>query len=224
MAAAMPTLYWSPGACSLAPHILLEEAGMPYRRELVWSRDGRMTNTPAWRAVNPKGRIPALHPVPGWSGGQDGLLTELPAIMVHIAMTFPEVGMLPDDPAAFVRCVEWMNWLSGAVHTQSYGQIWRPERFTVESAHYTAVQAQGRRNLLDQHAQIEAILSDGRQWAIPECYSIVDPYLLVFYIWGQRIGLEMNACMAWRKITQRVLARAAVQRVLAFEAEAEIAA
>lgn len=182
-----------------------------------------MTSAPAWREVNPKARIPALYPVPGWSGGRQDLLTELPAIMVYIAMTYPEVGMLPEDPAAFVRCIEWMNWLSGTVHTQSYGQIWRPQRFTIDISDYKAVQAQGRRNLLQQYGQIEAILADGRRWAVPEGYSIVDPYLLVFHRWGARIGLGMAGYPAWGSIMQRVLARLAVQRILAYEAEAEAA-
>jgi len=68
----MHRLYYSPGACSLAPHIVLEEIGKPYELELVSSsgvREGRMTATPEWKAVNPKGRVPALSGVAGHIGG-----------------------------------------------------------------------------------------------------------------------------------------------------------
>jgi len=77
------------------------------------------------------------------------------------------------------------------------------------------VRAQGRLNLLDQHAYIERLLADGRDWAVPGSYSIVDPYLLVFFRWGQRIGINMRTDYpAWSICTDRVLERAAVQRVL----------
>ena len=69
-----------------------------------------------------------------------------------------------------------------------------------------------------QYAYIESLLADGRNWAVPGGYTIVDPYLLVFYQWGQRIGLEMRAlCPAWTRLAERLLARPAVRRVLADE-------
>ena len=76
-------LFYSPGACSLAPHIVLEEIGLPFELELISSRgerEGAMTATAEWRAMNPKGRIPALSGVPGSMGGAASLLTEVTAI------------------------------------------------------------------------------------------------------------------------------------------------
>jgi glutathione S-transferase len=90
----MYRLYYSPGACSMACHIVLEEIGAPYEIELVSSlgeREGKMTATATWRAVNPKGRIPALLGVPGRIGGRDGILTEVTAIMVYLA----KLGQIP---------------------------------------------------------------------------------------------------------------------------------
>ena len=214
----MHRLYYSPGACSLAPHIVLEEIGAPYEIEHISSKAGAMTQTPEWMAKNPKGRVPALSGVPGRIGGAADLLTEAHAILVYLARSHPEAGLLPADPAGEARAIEWMNWLSGAVHGQSYGQIWRPHRFVADPALHAAVTAQGRRNVAEQYDYIESLLADGRDWARPGAYSVVDPYLLVFYRWGQVIEHDMGAQHpAWTRLVERVVARPAVARVLAKE-------
>ena len=211
-------LYYSPGACSMAVHIALEEIGVPFELELVLSRgerEGAMTATDAWRAVNPKGRIPALAPVAGSAGGAAELLTEVPAILLYLALEHEEAGLLPEDAASRARAAEWMNWLSGNVHAMAYGQIWRAQRFSDDEAALDSIRARGRANLADHHRYVERLLGDGRKWALPSGYSVVDPYLLVFFQWGQRIGLAMRRdCPAWSAATDRILARPAVQRVL----------
>lgn len=210
-------LYHSPGACSMAAHIVLEEIGVPYALELVLSRgerEGAMTATDEWRAVNPKGRIPALAPVPGSAGGAPELLTEVPAILLYLGLEHPEAGLLPADAASLARAVEWMNWLSGNVHAMAYGQVWRAQRFSDDEAALAAIRARGRASLAGHHAYIERLLADGRAWALPSGYSVVDAYLLVFFHWGQRIGLAMRDCPAWSAATDRMLERPAVRRVL----------
>ena len=207
-------LYYSPGACSMAAHIVLEEIGVPYELELVLSRgerEGAMTATPQWRAVNPKGRIPALAPVPGSAGGAPELLTELPA---NLGLQHPDAGLLSGDAASLARAVEWMNWLSGNVHAMAYGQIWRARRFSGDETALESIRERGRASLADHYGYVERLLADGRGWALPCGYSVVDPYLLVFFQWGQRIGLSMRDYPAWSAATDRMLARAAVQRVL----------
>lgn len=205
----------------MAPHIVLEEIGAPFELELVSSRgerEGAMTATAEWRAVNPKGRIPALLGVPGAIGGAPALLTEAPAIMTYLALRHPEAALFPADPAPAARCLEWMNWLSGNVHAMSYGQIWRAHRFVAGAPCQAAVQARGRSALAEQYAYIESLLGDGRAQAIPEGYSLVDPYLLVFFLWGRRIGIDMRREFpAWAAATDRTLDRPAVQRALATE-------
>jgi glutathione S-transferase len=217
----MHRLYYSPGACSMAAHIVLDEIGEPYELELVSSRGvlgGEGTTSAAWLARNPKGRVPALSGVPGRIGGTDDLLTELHAILVYLARTHPAARLLPGDPAGDARAMEWMNWLASNVHAMSYGQIWRANRFVVEERDFAAVQAKGRQNLREQHAYIESLLADGRDWAVPGGYSVVDPYLLVLYQWGGRVGLDMHASYpAWTALMRRVVARPAVARVLAAE-------
>lgn len=213
-------LYHSPGACSMAAHVVLEEIGAPFELELVLSRgerEGAMTATPEWRAVNPKGRIPALQPVEGSAGGAAELLTELPAILLYLGLRHGEAGLLPREPAGLARAVEWMNWLSGTVHGGAYGQIWRAQRFSGVEAALPSIRARGRATVLEHYRYIERLLGDGREWALPGGYSVVDPYLLVFFHWGQRIGLAMGDYPAWSAATARVLARPAVRRVLARE-------
>ena len=205
----------------MAAHIALEEVGARFELELVSSRgerEGAGTATPEWRAVNPKGRVPALSPVAGSAGGAAELLTETPAILVYLALIHPEAGLLPADPAGIARCLEWLNWLSGNVHAMSWGQIWRAQRFSDDEAGLDAIRTKGRAALLDQHHYIERLLGDGRDWAVAGGYSIADIYLLVFFKWGSRIGVDMrSACPAWARIMDRVLARPAVQRALAAE-------
>lgn len=211
----MHTLYYSPQSCSLAPHIVLEEIGRPYRLELVTATGGQMTDTPEWGAINPKRRIPALSGVEGSAGGAPGLLTEVPAILLFLAHRYPEAMLLPDDLAAQARALEWMNWLSSAVHAMCYGQIWRPQRFVANPAIFSAVQSTGREILATHHAYIERLMADGRDWAVPGGYSVVDPYLLVFWRWGRRVGFDMRQkCPAWASAMKRVLDRAAVIQVL----------
>jgi glutathione S-transferase len=106
----------------------------------------------------------------------------------------------------------------------SYGLIWRPRRFSADPTHDAALKAQGETNLREQYAYIEQLLGDGRDWAVPGGYSVVDPYLLVFYHWGQRVGLAMRETYpAWTRLTRKTVARPAVAQVLAQE-EIEIPA
>lgn len=204
------TLYYSPGACSLAPHIVLEEIGLPYALSLASTSDGT-TQSPAYLRLNPKGRVPLLI-----SG--DSALTEAPAILLQLALSNPQAGLLGQASDDLVRSIEWFNWLSGTVHAVAVRQVWRPESFTQEPSQHAAIIAKGKDNLAAAFAFIEQRMA-GRQWAVGDRYSIVDPYLLVFYRWGNRIGLPMRQLYpAWTQHTLRALARPAVTRALAQEA------
>ncbi|WP_319797351.1 glutathione S-transferase [Nitrobacter sp.] len=158
-------LYYSPGTCALAPHIVLEEIGAPYELQLVSAsgpRDGEMTSKSEWKAINPKARMPALLGVPGRIGGADNLLTEVPASLMYLARTNPAAKLLPSDPAAEARCIEWMNWLSSSLHTMAFAQMWRPHRFTADEGGFAAVRNRGRENVAESFAYIEKLLADGR--------------------------------------------------------------
>ncbi len=211
----MHRLYYSPGACSLAVHIVLEEIGEPYEAELRSARNGEGTTTADYLALNPKGRVPALTGVPGGSGGAPELLTEAVAILLFLARSHPGAMLLPTDPAGEARCLEWLSWLSVDLHGIGYGQLWRPHRFVPDPALYAAVKVKGLENIRAAYDHIDRILSDGRDWAVPGQYTVVDAYLLVFWLWGQRIDLDMGVEWPnWARLMNRVLARQAVRRAL----------
>lgn len=199
-------LYYSPGACSLAPHILLEEALAPY--ELVEVNvQQRKTQEPGFLQLNPKGRVPVL--VIG-----DQVLTEVPAICWHIANGCGAPLLAPGDLLQQARTLEWFNWLSGTLHGIAFGGKWRPQRFVHEVALFGAVQAMADDNLRAGFAHIEARLAD-RTWALGEAYGMVDPYLLVFHRWADAIGIDVASLYPhWHLHAQRMLARPAVRRAL----------
>lgn len=200
------TLYFSPGACSLAVHVLLEELGLPYQLELVSVQEGK-TNEPAFLKTNPKGRVPVLEI-------GDNRLTEAPAILAYLANTHTRAGLWPPDPMDQFRCLEWFNWLSSTLHAIGYGQLWRPARFIRDSAHFEAISTKGRENIADAYRHIETQFA-GRTWAVGNAYSCVDPFLLVFFLWGVASGFAMQTDYpAWSEAMGRVLSREAVQRTL----------
>lgn len=206
-------LYYSPGACSLAVHIALEEIGTPFERQEVSIARGENTQ-PEFMAVNPKARVPALA-----VAGEARVLTELPAILTFLARRHPEANLLPErDALDEARCHEWLAWLAGWVHGVGYGELWRPLRFVSDTSLCETISASGKRTIVESYAVIEAKLDGTRGWAVASCYTIVDPFLLVLYRWGNRIGLSMQAGYpAWTAITERALARPAVQRAMANE-------
>lgn len=203
------TLHYSPGACSLAPHIVLEEIGLPYALSLASTSDGS-THTPEYLRLNPKGRVPVL--VMG-----DWVLTEAPAILVHLAVSNPAAGLLPDAPDGLTRSLEWFNWLSGTVHAVAIRQVWRPETFTCDASQHAGIIVKGRENLASAFALINSRMEHSA-WAVGQRYSTVDPYLLVFYRWGNRMGIDMRSHYpAWTRHTQHVLEREAVVSALSQE-------
>lgn len=203
-------LYYSPGACSLAAHIVLEELGIPYRLELVSVPEGAAVREP-YLGINPKGRVPALA-----IEGEERVLTELPAILDYLAHSDPAGRLMPGSGALpQARRQEWLAWLAGWVHGVGFGLLWRPARFDADASHYDALHAMGRRTIEAAFEDIERQLADGRQWAVAEGYSVVDPFLLVLFRWGNRIGFAMRRDYpAWAALSDKLAQRPAVSRVL----------
>lgn len=201
-----PTLYWSPGACSLAVHIALEEAGFPYESVRVPLADGANLK-PEYLAVNPRSRVPALKI-------ENNVLTEVPAILLWLATRHPQAGVLPGGPEGLARAMEWMSWLTSAVHAGAFGAVFRPARFVADAALYDAVAAKARERVQEAFADIEQRIGDG-PWLLGNRYCAVDGYLLVFHRWGDRIGMDVRGLYpGWAAHAQRVVARPAVQHTL----------
>jgi len=204
----MIKLYYSPGACSLASHIVLEELGIAYEPVLVSLAEGDHKR-PEFLRVNPKGKVPALN--------VDGkVLTETVAILTYLGGGYAERGLWPKETWKQAEALSLMAWLSSTVHI-AVGGLWRAERFSSDPAAKESIVATGRANLLKYFADIDKMLM-GRSFAMGGQYSVCDPYLLVFYRWGNRLGIDMKTDYpVWAKHAQRVFSRPTVKRV--FEAE-----
>lgn len=201
-------LYYSPGACSMAVHIVLEEIGADFHLTRVLVPAGETIQS-AYMSINPKGRVPAL-------AFDDTLLTEVPAVLTYLALEHPAAGLLPSEPLAQARTLEWLAWLASEVHP-AFGQIWRPARSVTKSEYYPDVQARGRENAADRFADIEERLARGARFAAGYTYTIADPYLFVFYQWGRMERFDMTVYPAISALAARVAARPATQRALVRE-------
>ena len=200
----MLTLYYAPGACSLAAHIVLEEVGHPYRPHRMNLTQGEH-KTADYLRIHPLGRVPALTL-------EDGThLTENTAILPYLGQRF---GLWPSDPLAQVRSLSVIGFFASNVHP-AFAHIRRPERYTEEASAHAGLQAVGQRMFHSHLQQIDAMYAE-RDW-LSDDYSVLDPYAWVFYVWGQRIGLPMSDLKNFTAFKDRMLQRAAVQRVMADE-------
>ena len=204
----MIKLYYSPGACSLAPHIVLEELGIAYEPVLVSLKDGEHKKADYLR-INPKARVPALN--------VDGkILTENVAILTYLGGGFAERGLWPKETWKQAEALSLMSWLASSVHV-AFGGIFRAERYATGEAAREDVKTTNRALVEKYFADIDKLLT-GKTFAMGGQYTVCDPYLLVFYRWGNRIGVDMKSQFpAWNKHAQRVYSRPTVKRV--FEAE-----
>jgi glutathione S-transferase len=204
----MIKLYYSPGACSLAAHIVLEELGIAFEPVLVSLAEGEHKR-PEFLRINPKARVPALN--------VDGkVLTETVAILTYLGGGYAERGLWPKETWKQAEALSLMAWLSSTVHIAAAG-IFRAERFSADPAAKESIVATSKQNLLDYYAEIDKMLV-GRSFAMGGQYGVCDPYLLVFYRWGNRLGIDMKTLYpVWTKHALRVFSRPTVKRV--FEAE-----
>jgi glutathione S-transferase len=200
----MLTLYYAPGACSLAAHIVLEESGEEYDARRVDLGKGEQ-RTASYLMINPQGRVPALV----LDSGEP--LTENTAILPYLGKRF---GQWPQDAMAQVRALSTIGFLAASVHP-AHAHISRPERYASDSALFANIQETGRRTFHGYLKHIDATLA-GRQW-FAEPYTVVDPYAFVFYAWGVRRELPMAELKNYTAFKDRMLDRLGVRRVLAKE-------
>ena len=200
----MIKLYYSPGACSLAPHIVLEELGIAYEPVLVSLKDGEHKRADYLR-INPKARVPALN--------VDGkVLTENVAILTYLGGGFPERGLWPKETWKQAEALSLMAWLASSVQVAFAGNV-RPERYASDVAAKENVKVTCRETVLGYYTDIDKLLT-GKTFAMGGQYTVCDPYLLVFYRWGYRLGFDMKAQFPhWTKHAVRVASRPTVKRV-----------
>ena len=197
-------LFYSPGACSIVPHIALHEAGAEFEPVKVVLAEGQHLQ-PEYLAINPHARVPAL-------GTDRGVITENIAILNYIADEYGAPGSVPrGDSSVTAHCNQLLGWFASTVHI-SFAQVWRANRFTRDESAHPAIIEGGRENLGQQFAEIEQLSGEG--WLAGDEFSAADSYALIFFRWGKRIGMEMGRYADWAALNERTLAREAVQRTL----------
>lgn len=201
----MLTLFYSPGACSMASHIGLEESGAAYELKPVALAKGEQ-RTADYLKINPRGRVPALRLEDG------SVLTENTAILSYLGLRFPEKGLLPKDSTAQARCISMMAWLSNSVHP-AFTHIFRPERFSEDEAAYPSIKAAGKKTFWAALHEIDGIVA-GKSWMQGDQFTVCDPYALVFYGWGARIELPVKDLANYTAWKHRMLERPTVRKVL----------
>jgi glutathione S-transferase len=197
-------LFHSPGACSLVPHIALEEAGADYEPVRVILAQGEQLK-PEYLAINPHARVPALVT-------DQGIITENVAVINYIADRFGAAGSVPRGDAFVAgKCNELLNWFSSTVHI-TFALIWRASRFTDDESVQPKIQEHGRKILVSQFDEIEGLIGNG--WLVGDHFTAADTYALAFFRWGNRVQLDMSRFPRWAALNRRLMAEPSVRRVL----------
>jgi glutathione S-transferase len=200
----MLTLYYAPGACSMAAHIVLEESGEKYQPQQVDLAGGEQ-RTEAYLKINPQGRVPALR----LDDGEP--LAENTAILPYLGKRF---ALWPTEAKAEAKALSLIGFFAGSVHP-AHAHVGRPERYSADQSHFPAIKDMGLKTFHGYLKQIDGRLQ-GREW-LSDKYSVVDPYAFVFYTWGARRELPMAELKNYTAFKDRMLKRPAVQRVVADE-------
>ncbi|WP_427792152.1 glutathione S-transferase family protein [Brevundimonas diminuta] len=205
----MLKLYYSPGACAIASHIGLEEAGVDYEVEKIDLRSGQQ-RTPEYLAINPAGVTPAL-------ATSQGVITQNSAILAYVAQTHPNAGLADlNDPFAFARLQAFNGWLASSLHPAIGKALFSKPPLEGEAKDEAVKIALEKYDLAENHYL-------AGPWVMGEDHSMADGYLMVFTRWARQAGLldaarfpKLNAHL------DRVQARPAVQRVLEAEGIAAV--
>ncbi len=196
-----PTLFYCPGACSLASQIALEEAGVAHDLGFV-NLNGDRTD---YYRVNPTGRVPALL--------LDGeLLTENIAILTWAARQSPDRALLPVEDLALARAYSFMAWCASTAHI-ARRQFRAPQRFTPDASAHPALQAAGREAFWAVLRQIDERIGAG-DWVLGADFSVCDGYAMVFYDWGVRDEHPMESLRSYSRFAERMTQRPAVRKAL----------
>lgn len=200
----MPTLYFAPGACSLAAHIVLEEGGEPYEAKPVNLAQGEQ-RTEAYLSINPQGRVPVLVLDNGT------VVTENTSILPYLGKRY---GLWPKSETGELKAMSMIGLFAAAVHP-AYAHIARPGRYATDTGAHPNIQETGKAAFTEYLRQIDRMLAD-REW-LGDTYSVLDPYAFVFYCWGVRRELPVRELKNYTAHRDRLMQRPAVQRVVASE-------
>ena len=198
-------LYFKPGACSLASRIVLTELGIPYEAIKVDTDAGTTERGDDYRAINPKGYVPALE----LDSGE--VFTEGAAILQYLADRRPSESLAPAaGTLGRVRLQEWLNFIASELHT-AYGPFFSGRKLDADEKQ--RADAKLARRIDD----VERSLSDGRRFTLSEQFNVADAYLYVVLNWSRFIGLDLTRWPRVVAFMSRVGERPAVQAALRAE-------
>jgi glutathione S-transferase len=201
----MIRFFHSPGSCSLASLIALEEAGAEYEIVPTSTKAGDQRK-PEYLAINPKGRVPALVT-------ERGVLTENVAILAWIAQAFPAAKLAPTDPWGFAQAQAFNSYLASTVHVahahRHRGYRWADEESSFEDMRRKVPQSVG-----EAFALIETELFKG-PYVLGQAYSICDAYLFTLADWLEGDGVDPARFPRVLEHRERVRGRPALARALA---------
>ena len=199
----MMKLYYSPGACSLSPHIVLHEAGLHFELEKVNLGTKKTASGADYNAINPKGYVPALE----MNNGQ--LLTEGAAIVQYIADLAPKNKLAP--PAGTLeryRLQEWLNYIATEIH-KGFGPLFNPH--TPEETKIAAKERLARRiGFVAEH------LAD-KDYILGKTFSVADAYLFTLLRWSDMLHFDLSPWPVLKNYQDRVAARPAVKAAMKAE-------
>lgn len=196
-------LFLKPGACSLSPHIVLEELGLPYETEVVDLARKTTASGQDYLAINSKGYVPALL----LDGGE--LLTEGPAIVQYLADLAPEKQLAPaNGSVARYQLQAWLTFIGTEVH-KSFSPFFNPKA----PQEWKDI---ARANLERRLAYIAQQL-EGRDYLLGSEFTVADAYLFTVLNWSKFIKLDLGSWPLLAAYQARVAARPAVQAALKAE-------
>ncbi|HWV39874.1 MAG TPA: glutathione S-transferase N-terminal domain-containing protein [Vulgatibacter sp.] len=204
----MVKLFGLPGACPLAPHIVFEEAGIPYEYRPVQKGEPSFEEV---KRLNPMAQVPVLV----FDDGR--VLTQNSAILHWVAAQVPEKKLLPQEGTfERARADEWIAFLGTTVHP-AYGRIFNPAGAVSDPARHDDARRVAIARVEKCLGIAEERLGEG-PWALGESYSVVDPYLYVFVSWAEPVAkLDLARFPNLRRHAEALKARPAAQRAFAAE-------
>ena len=196
-------LYYSPGACSLSPHIALLEAGLPYDLVKVDLRAKKLENGDDYLKVNPKGQVPAL----ALDSGE--LVTEGPVIVQMIADKVAAKNLAPArDSAERYKLLEWLNFIASEVH-KNFGPLFSPVLADDAKAFF-------KDRVMAKFKYIDSQLP-GRDYLMGKQFTVADGYLFTMLAWADRMKFDLSSMPNLLAYKDRVGARPKVQEALTKE-------
>jgi glutathione S-transferase len=199
----MMKLYYAPGACSQAVHILLHETGLAHKSERVDLRAKRTESGADYWAINPKGAVPAL------DLGNGEVLTENAAVLQYLGDLYGDDSMLPPvGQLRRYRVLEWLNFIATELH-KGFGPLWNPEA--------SAESKQAARDLLAKRFDYAEKRLGAGPFLLGDHFTIADPYLFVIANWTGIHDIDIGRWPGLVAFVRRMKERPAVQVVLRAE-------